>query len=89
LQDVTHFEIAMACVAKGLHVLVTKPAVMTLEHHNLLHAEAQRMNVLVAVEVSESIRKLISQRVNQSVVHLFVYLSVCLCMMCSNSSSTL
>lgn len=27
----------MACVRRGLHVLVTKPVVMTLEHHRLLH----------------------------------------------------
>lgn len=47
----THFEIALACVERGLHVLVTKPVVMTLEHHRLLHLAALKHNVLVAVEV--------------------------------------
>jgi D-galacturonate reductase len=49
--DDTHFDIALAAVEKGLHVLVTKPAVMTLAHHSLLHAAAKRNNVLVAIEV--------------------------------------
>jgi D-galacturonate reductase len=31
--------------------MVTKPIVMTLEHHRILHEEAQRTGVLVAVEV--------------------------------------
>jgi hypothetical protein len=31
--DDTHYEIAMACIEKGLHVMVTKPIVQTLEHH--------------------------------------------------------
>ena len=33
--DDTHFEIALACINHGLHVLVTKPAVKTLEHHQV------------------------------------------------------
>ena len=41
----------MACVQRGLHVLVTKPVVMTLEHHRALHLAAVQHNVLVAVEV--------------------------------------
>ena len=49
--DDTHFEIALACIRKGLHVMVTKPVVKTLEHHRILHEEAQRQGVLVAVEV--------------------------------------
>jgi D-galacturonate reductase len=49
--DDTHFDIALACVRRGLHVMVTKPIVMTLEHHRILHEEAQRTGVLVAVEV--------------------------------------
>jgi D-galacturonate reductase len=39
--DDTHFEIAMACIERGLHVMVTKPAVMTLEHHAALHKAAE------------------------------------------------
>ena len=34
-----------------MHVLVTKPVVMTLEQHTQLHNEAKLNNVLVAVEV--------------------------------------
>ena len=35
--DDTHFEIALACIKRGLHVLVTKPAVLTLSDHIKLH----------------------------------------------------
>ena len=31
--DDTHFEIALAAIERGLHVLVTKPPVKTLAHH--------------------------------------------------------
>ena len=31
--DDTHFELTMACVEAGLHVLVAKPAVKTLKDH--------------------------------------------------------
>jgi hypothetical protein len=30
LPDDTHFEIALACVKRGVHVMVTKPVVKTL-----------------------------------------------------------
>ena len=49
--DDTHFEIALACVEKGLHVLVTKPAVKTLSEHRALYEAAKRKNVLVMIEV--------------------------------------
>lgn len=49
--DDTHYDIALACVQKGLHVMVTKPIVQTLEHHLKLCEEAKKHNVLVAVEV--------------------------------------
>lgn len=48
-QDDTHFKIALAAVNHGLHVLVTKPAVKTLAHHQELAAAARRNNVLVRV----------------------------------------
>lgn len=51
MQDDTHFDIAMACVKKGMHVLVTKPVVMTLSQHIALATAASEENVLVAVEV--------------------------------------
>jgi len=40
--DDTHFTIAMACIRRGMHVLVTKPAVKTLMEHARLHEEAKR-----------------------------------------------
>lgn len=49
--DDTHFSIAMDCVAAGMHVLVTKPIVMTLAQHRELLAAATKAKVLVAVEV--------------------------------------
>jgi D-galacturonate reductase len=49
--DDTHFAIAMACIQHGMHVLVTKPIVQTLDEHRRLAAAAQEKNVLLAVEV--------------------------------------
>jgi len=49
--DDTHFDIAMKCVEKGMHVMVTKPIVQTLEHHKTLAKAAEEKNVLVGVEV--------------------------------------
>jgi len=49
--DDTHFDIAMDCIQKGMHVMVTKPIVQTLEHHLTLAKAAEDNNVLVAVEV--------------------------------------
>jgi D-galacturonate reductase len=49
--DDTHFDIALAAIEHGLHVLVTKPAVQTLKHHRLLVEAARRNGVLVSIEV--------------------------------------
>jgi D-galacturonate reductase len=49
--DNTHFEVIMAAVERGLHVMGTKPLVMTLEHHRAVVAAARRKRVLVQVEV--------------------------------------
>lgn len=49
--DDTHYDIAMACIEKGLHVMVTKPIVQTLEHHINLIQAAKEKNVLVSMEV--------------------------------------
>ena len=49
--DDTHLEIASACFAHGLHVLITKPPVKTLAEHNRLAAEARAANRLGVVEV--------------------------------------
>lgn len=49
--DDTHMAIALACIEKGLHVLVTKPVVKTLADHHALYEASLRNNALVAVEV--------------------------------------
>lgn len=49
--DDTHYDIAMACIAQGMHVMVTKPIVQTLEHHKALIDAAKEKNVLVTMEV--------------------------------------
>jgi len=49
--DDTHFDIALECISKGMHVMVTKPIVQTLEHQKILAAAAKEKNVLVGVEV--------------------------------------
>lgn len=49
--DDSHFDIACYAVSKGLHVLITKPAVKTLDQHIKLCKLASENNVLVAVEV--------------------------------------
>ncbi|KIY97761.1 hypothetical protein MNEG_10200, partial [Monoraphidium neglectum] len=48
--DDTHFAIASACVRAGLHTLVAKPLVRTLEHHRQLVEEAEAAGVMLAVE---------------------------------------
>lgn len=49
--DDTHFEIAMAAIERGLHVMITKPPVKTLEEHKKLIEASRKHNVLVLVEV--------------------------------------
>jgi D-galacturonate reductase len=49
--DDTHFDIALECIQQGMHVMVTKPIVKTLEHHQMLAKAAAEKGVLVAVEV--------------------------------------
>ena len=49
--DDTHFDIALACIEKGLHVMVTKPPVKTLADHLRLVEAAKRKGVLCMVEV--------------------------------------
>jgi len=48
--DNTHFQIALHAVQRGLHVLIAKPAVKTLNEHQELLKEAQQRECLVAVE---------------------------------------
>jgi D-galacturonate reductase len=49
--DDTHYDIAMQCIKSGMHVMVTKPIVQTLEQHHNLAKAAIEHNVLVAIEV--------------------------------------
>jgi len=49
--DDTHCRIALDAIERGLHVLVTKPPVKTLDDHRLLVEASREKNVLVAVEV--------------------------------------
>jgi len=49
--DNTHHEIAKAAIERGLHVLLTKPPVKTLEQHLELVELAKQYNVLVDIEV--------------------------------------
>jgi D-galacturonate reductase len=49
--DDTHFEIAKACIAHGMHLCVTKPLVHTLAQHRELAALALRHGVMSYVEV--------------------------------------
>ena len=49
--DDTHFEIAMAAIERGCHVLVAKPIVKTVVEHQQLIRAARGQGVLVAMEV--------------------------------------
>jgi D-galacturonate reductase len=48
--DPTHHPIALYAIRKGIHVLVTKPAVKTVSDHQELMEEAKKHNVFVYVE---------------------------------------
>lgn len=49
--DDTHLKIALECIKRKMHVLVTKPIVKTLEDHITLYNESLKHNTLVATEV--------------------------------------
>lgn len=48
--DSTHYPIALYAIERRIHVLITKPAVKTLEHHIALLEAAQKYGVLVYIE---------------------------------------
>jgi D-galacturonate reductase len=48
--DDTHFEMALEAIRRGIHVMITKPAVKTLAEHRQLYEEAKKKNVLVMIE---------------------------------------
>jgi len=49
--DDTHFDIAMEAIGAGLHTMVTKPIVKTLEEHKKMVALAREKGVLLQIEV--------------------------------------
>lgn len=49
--DDTHYDIAMACIERGMHVMITKPPVKTLKQHLELVEAARRHNVLCVAEL--------------------------------------
>ena len=48
--DPTHYPIALYAIHRGIHVLITKPAVKHLSEHQHLLTESRKHNVLVYVE---------------------------------------
>ncbi|KAK0759138.1 hypothetical protein V8C43DRAFT_271701 [Trichoderma afarasin] len=48
--DPTHFPIALYAIERGIHVLITKPAVKLLEHHLELAQKAAEKGVYVFIE---------------------------------------
>ncbi|ETS80236.1 hypothetical protein PFICI_07765 [Pestalotiopsis fici W106-1] len=48
--DTTHYPIALYAIERGIHVLITKPAVKTLDHHLALIEAARKKNVFVFIE---------------------------------------
>eukprot|EP01061_Rhynchopus_euleeides_P019803 TRINITY_DN32491_c0_g1_i1.p1 TRINITY_DN32491_c0_g1~~TRINITY_DN32491_c0_g1_i1.p1 ORF type:complete len:436 (+),score=155.61 TRINITY_DN32491_c0_g1_i1:49-1308(+) len=49
--DDTHYDIALAALERGLHVMVTKPIVKTLKEHLALVAKAKEKGSLLQIEV--------------------------------------
>ncbi|KAB5545710.1 D-galacturonic acid reductase [Coniochaeta sp. 2T2.1] len=48
--DTTHFPIALYAIERGIHVMITKPAVKLLEHHQTLIEAAKKAGVYVYIE---------------------------------------
>jgi D-galacturonate reductase len=48
--DTTHYPIALYAIERKIHVLLTKPAVKTLAHHQALLAAARKHGVFVYIE---------------------------------------
>ncbi|KAI6777694.1 scyllo-inositol 2-dehydrogenase-like protein [Emericellopsis cladophorae] len=48
--DPSHYPIALYAIERGIHVLLTKPAVKELEHHQILMQKAREKGVHVFVE---------------------------------------
>jgi D-galacturonate reductase len=63
--DDTHFDITMACIEAGLHVMVTKPLVKTLKEHVMIAAAAKKHNVLVCLEFHKRYDPIYNDAVNR------------------------
>ncbi|KAJ2988333.1 hypothetical protein NUW58_g4034 [Xylaria curta] len=48
--DTTHYPIALYAIERKIHVMITKPAVKTLEHHQALIEAAKKNSVYVYIE---------------------------------------
>lgn len=48
--DTTHYPIALYAIERGIHVMITKPAVKLLEHHQNLISAAKKNGVYVYIE---------------------------------------
>ncbi len=48
--DTTHYPIALYAIERKIHVLITKPAVKTVEHHQALLEAARKHGVYVYIE---------------------------------------
>ena len=48
--DPTHYPIALYAIQRGIHVMITKPAVKLLKEHQHLLAESRKHNVFVYIE---------------------------------------
>lgn len=48
--DTTHYPIALYAIERGIHVMITKPAVKLLEHHQNLIEAAKKHGVYVYIE---------------------------------------
>ncbi|KAI0801698.1 hypothetical protein GGR55DRAFT_667576 [Xylaria sp. FL0064] len=48
--DTTHYPIALYAIERKIHVMITKPAVKTLEHHQALIEAAKKNGVYVYIE---------------------------------------
>lgn len=48
--DTTHYPIALYAIERKIHVMITKPAVKTLEHHQSLIEAAKKNGVYVYIE---------------------------------------
>lgn len=52
--DPTHYPIALYAIRKGIHVMITKPAVKLLKEHQHLIEESRKHNVFVYVRRRET-----------------------------------